>query len=72
MNQINAPWTPDQVASLNGYQNCGYCHPFTGTRKPNGDETILLATPEGWVEHEGGPVTQTWAYPFMADWTWKR
>jgi len=26
---IEAPWTDDQVASLNAYQKCGYHHPFT-------------------------------------------
>lgn len=72
MSHSNAPWTADQVASLNGYQHGGYGHPFTGARKPNGDETVLIATPDGWIEHEGGPVTQTWAHLFMVDWTWKQ
>ena len=69
--QVNAPWTDDQVASLNGWQACGYVHPFTGERGPNGEETLLIATSAGWVEREGGPVVQTWAHNFMADWSWK-
>jgi hypothetical protein len=68
----NAPWTDDEVASLNGYQACGFAHPFTGRRGPNGEETILIATRDGWVEREGGPVVQTWAHSFMVDWSWKR
>lgn len=68
---VDAPWTDDQVASLNGYQTCGHMHPFTGTRGPNGEETVLIATKEGWIEKEGGPVVQRWAHPFMADWTWR-
>lgn len=68
---IEAPWTDDEVASLNGYQQCPLVHPFTGERGPNGEETILIATAEGWVEREGGPVVQTWAHTFMANWAWK-
>lgn len=67
----NAPWTDDQVASLNGYQQAGFVHPFTGGRGPGGEETVLIATKDGWVEREGGPVVQTWAHPFMADWSWQ-
>lgn len=69
--QVNAPWTDEQVESLNGYQVSGVMHPFTGTRKPNGDETILIATKDGWIEREGGPVMQTWAHTFMADGSWR-
>jgi len=65
------PWTKDQVASLNGYQACDSFHPFTGERGPNNEETILIATENGWVEREGGPVVQVWAYTSMADWSWK-
>jgi hypothetical protein len=68
--QVNAPWTQDQVASLNSYQASGRFHPFTGERGPKGEETALIATKEGWVEKDGGPVVQTWAHQFMTDWTW--
>ena len=70
MERIEAPWTDDQVASLRAFQRCGYVHPFTGTRGPNGEETILIATRDGWIESPEGPVVQTWAHAFMADWTW--
>lgn len=67
-----APWTDDQVASLNGYQKCRYVHPFTGDRPDDGGERPdLIATREGWVEYEGGPIYQRWAHDFMANWAWK-
>jgi hypothetical protein len=72
MSKIVAPWTDDQVASLNGWQTCGYVHPFTGEPGPDGQRPDLIATPDGWVEFDGGPVVQTWAHGFMADWSWKR
>lgn len=64
------PWTEDQVASLNLFQSEGRFHPFTGKRKENGEETVLIATKDGWVEELGGPVVQTWAHAFMADGSW--
>lgn len=71
---VEIPWAGDQVASLNAYQKSGAGHPFTGRRGrgERGAETTLIATREGWVEHEGGRVVQTWAHDFMADWSWKK
>lgn len=71
MERVEAPWTQEQVDSLNGYQQAGCFHPFTGERKANGDQVDLIATPEGWVEVAGGPVVQTWAYRAMTDGAWK-
>ena len=68
---MEAPWTNDQVASLNGWQACGAVHPFTGSYGPDGERYVLIATNEGWLEVEGGPVVQTWAHSFMADWSWR-
>jgi len=70
MNRADAPWTFSQVISLNAYQASGRFHPFTGERKENGDETVLIATLAGWTETSGGPIVQTWAHEFMADWSW--
>jgi hypothetical protein len=72
MEHCQTPWTEDQVASLNAYQAAGVMHPFTGERGPKGEETILIATPEGWVERVGGPVVQTWAHAWMVNWGWKK
>ena len=65
------PWTEDQVASLNAYQQSRVMHPFTGTRKADGSETILIATPEGWIAAPEGPIVQTWAHSWMADLSWR-
>jgi hypothetical protein len=69
---VEAPWTEDQVASLNAYQASGVMHPFTGERQANGDETVLIATRGGWIENLDGPVVQIWTHPFMADWSWRK
>ncbi len=69
MKRVEAPWTDDQVKSLNAYQNAGYLHPFTfGSGEKQVD---LIATKEGWVAQVDGPVVQTWAHEFMADWSWR-
>lgn len=72
MAQITAPWTEDQVASLNGFQQAGFVHPFTGeTPEGGGERPTLIATSDGWVEYEGGPICQTWAHDWMGDWGWR-
>jgi len=71
LDRANAPWTEDQVRSLNEFQASGCLHPFTGERGPNGEETVLIATNAGWAERVDGPVVQTWAHTFMTDWSWK-
>ena len=64
-----APWSAEQVRSLNGYQAAGYVHPFT---HGDGDEKVdLIATTDGWVRKDGGRVVQTWAHGFMTDWSWR-
>lgn len=70
-NDVTAPWTEDQVKSLNEYQRSGVFHPFTGQRGADGSETPLIATREGWVERVGGPIVQAWTHSWMADWSWK-
>ena len=71
MTQITAPWTEDQVESLNQYQESGVMHPFTCGHGSHD----LHATKEGWVcticEKEGRTYTQNWCHTFMADWSWK-
>ena len=69
LEQSNAPWTNDEVDSLNEYQKAGYVHPFTyGDIEEKVD---LIATNEGWVVKPGGPIVQTWAHKFMTNWSWK-
>jgi len=63
-----APWTDDQVLSLNGYQECCRYHPFTYGEGE--DKVALIATNDGWVAYNEGPVVQVWAHRWMADWSW--
>ena len=72
MAQINAPFTPEQVESLNGFQQSGYWHPFTCGGKVDGKDcrSILRATENGWVcDHCS--YTQDWAHDFMANDKWR-
>lgn len=59
-------WTEDQVASLNGYQGCGWYHPFTCACR-----AVLVAEPSGWRCPNGCGYTQDWAHAHMADWSWR-
>jgi hypothetical protein len=67
---IQAPWTDEQVAALNGYQRAGVMHPFTcGYRDDHYavDPGILVAKPSGWFcPYKGCDYEQTWAHGFMA------
>src|SRR5271157_2144496 len=63
---VTAPWTEDQVKSLEGWQSCGFVHPFTAE-----DGTVLIPTVDGWRKTRDGSVVQDWAHDFMADWSWK-
>ena len=69
MPRTEAPFTDDQVESLNAYQKAGVMHPFTHGDGP--DKVDLIATRDGWIAAPGGPGVQTWAHAFMADWSWK-
>ncbi len=68
-----APWTNDEVASLNAYQESGFFHPFTGRNDllPRGKDDILVATNDGWISKVDPELSQTWAHAWMADWSWK-
>lgn len=61
---LRAPWTPEQVTSLNEYQRSGVMHPFTY------HSYELVATERGWVLPGSKIVVQDWAHPQMADWSW--
>jgi hypothetical protein len=68
-------FTPEEVASLNAYQNERVFHPFTcasGNRTDSNHldgEGVLLATEDGWT-CPFCPYTQNWAHNWMKDWSW--
>lgn len=68
---VTAPWTAEQVDSLNDYQQSGAFHPFTcgNDQCRAANRSPLTATPHGWVHPCG--YTQNWAHTFMADGSWK-
>jgi len=63
-----APFTPDQVESLNGYQVAEVFHPFTCGN--DSSHFVLIAEPAGWVCLDCD-YTQNWAHEWMADWSWR-
>jgi hypothetical protein len=73
----HAPWTVDEVASLNGYQHSSAGHPFTcgndccrgGHQNLASKYAPLRADTDGWHCDFCG-YTQDWAYTFMTDWSW--
>jgi hypothetical protein len=76
LNVIEAPFTPAQVESLNGFQSSGVFHPFTcgndncpGKGRNFINLDILEATEQGWV-CPSCDYTQDWAHNFMADNSW--
>lgn len=61
--QVHAPWTIEQVVALNRFQRSGAIHPFTCTC---GNNTVLIAGPDGWSCPRECGYTQTWAWACMA------
>ncbi|MCX5522629.1 hypothetical protein OG342_07090 [Streptomyces bobili] len=68
---IRAPWTPEQVAALNAFQQRGGMHPFTcgGDHAPG--SPVLVAHEDGWrcsdPYREGCDYRQDWAHAFMVE-----
>ena len=75
MTHINAPFTPDQVASINAYQVSGMFHEFTCPREEckrtaPGRYTTLVASGDCLACPRCG-YEQFWAHPPMTDWSWQ-
>lgn len=69
MDKVTAPFTLEQVQSLNGFQHASGVHPFTcGNDQCRG---ILVATVRGWI-CPFCDYTQDWAHAFMADNSWEK
>lgn len=69
-------FTPDEVESLNAYQQARVMHPFTcgGDRTDDNHldgEGLLVATVDGW-SCPYCPYTQSWAHDWMKNWKWKK
>jgi hypothetical protein len=65
-----APWTDEEVRSLNAYQGSRAMHPFTCG--DNHGPAVLLASPWGWDCPDGDcEYTQDWAHLWMANWAWR-
>jgi hypothetical protein len=75
---IEAPWTEEQVKSLNEYQRAAWMHPFTCANRGQGfhpwrrgDRGVLTATVNGWI-CDDCDYTQNWAHDFMFEDGWKQ
>jgi hypothetical protein len=70
-------FTPDEVESLNAYQESGVFHPFTcgsGNRMDErhlDGEGLLVATEAGWI-CPCCDYKQDWAHDLMKNWAWKK
>jgi hypothetical protein len=70
MSDIRAPFTPEQVAALNQFQNVRWFHSFTCARRVDHPACsgVLIATTEGWhCPAASCGYTQDWAHGFMAN-----
>jgi hypothetical protein len=63
-----APFTDEEVTSLNAYQKCADWHPFTCVC---GGHRSLIATKDGWICNKCA-YTQKWCHDFMANWEWTK
>ena len=78
--KVLAPFTDDQVASLNARQESGHLPPYTcgaafcHDRDVIGESFPLAADRDGLhcIGGFGCTYTLTWAYPQTADWSWRR
>lgn len=64
--QINAPFTKEQVEGLNRWQGGGGFHEFTcgNPEHPIGKDKVLIAYTDGW-ECPNCEYHQDWAWNFM-------
>jgi hypothetical protein len=70
MKESRAPWTEEQVESLNEFQESGVFHPFTcGTE---GCRQDLVAASDGWHCSKCGLHRQDWAHEWMSDDSWRK
>jgi hypothetical protein len=72
MTMINAPFTGEQVQSMNGFQTRSLMHPMTcrvdDCRSVNGSGP-MTATTLGWM-CRSCDYRQDWTFIFTTDWSW--
>jgi hypothetical protein len=69
MSSVKAPFTDDQIQSINAYQMSGAFHPFTcGTP---GCRAVLMATRDGMICNTCHQWHQDWVHTEMANWKWR-
>ena len=67
-----APFTVEQVDSLNAFQASNVFHPFTHSRDEDGNEEVLVAQEDGWHCPNHPEYEQDWAWDWMADGSWTK
>jgi hypothetical protein len=63
--KIEAPFTAEQVETMNAFQSLDTVHPFTCANDHAGDD-VLVAHEDGW-RCPSCEYRQHWAHGFMAD-----
>lgn len=72
MSYTQAPFTPEQVESINGFQESGVMHPFTCPCDVHEEHVTLVATEPGMAcPSDGCRYRQSWVHRFMADGSWR-
>jgi hypothetical protein len=73
---VKAPFTEEQVASLQAFQGAEEFHPFTCSCTICTDHSsgpVLVATKAGFrCPQARCSYKQDWAHAWMADWSWKK
>jgi len=64
---IKAPWTAEQVDTLNQFQRSPAIHPFTCPGHAGGGDRTLVATRSGWICPHCD-YRQDWFHDFMVRW----
>jgi hypothetical protein len=77
MDCVQAPFSEDQLASVNAYQACGVLPPFRcisdSCPRRGRARSVLHCEPEGlYCTAPGCGYQQDWAPEFMANWVWKQ
>jgi hypothetical protein len=66
--QVQPPWTPDEVASLNGYQNSSFFEDATCGQ--DGCKEKLSPTRDGWICPVHQLIEDNWAQFYMLNGDW--